>query len=336
MGKAYGEIQNIGSEYMDPLYGIYRIDEPFASKLNHPAVQGQIERLEKIKSLGLIFRFFPAGNHTKWEHYLGMYCVAKNIKYGLNKQEQEKLQWLCLLRGLGHLPCTYVSASAVFLAITLSGEFNKRLRDLLRPVSRVCRGCEGRERCLDEPKIAVFENHDYNALRGALSAHKLAQLPNEVDIGHRDSLARGFICSRNKFYRLCDAISRYDYMQRDPYHTGLAKFNMSYDEAFSTLNEGIDALEISPPMRLLDALYDYLVDSLYLRPDIVCCESLLAKLLAAKLCSGEIDLNELIEYNDTSLMLNLEKTLGASPIACAKNLRYLIFAWIYRQTGLRH
>lgn len=318
MRKPHDDMTCVGSEYVDPLYGIYRVDEPIASKLGHPALQNQIERLERIKSLGLIFRFFPAGNHTKWEHYLGMYCVASNVRDGLNKQDRDDLQWLCLLRGLGHLPCTHVSASAIFLAITLSGEFSKRLRNLLRPTMRLCRRCETRDLCLDQPERAIFENHQYRALRGALSAHKLTHLPTEVDMGHRESLARGLMCPADKLYRLCDAISRYDYMQRDLYHTGLATFNMGYDEAFKALHDGIEALEASPPMRLLDELYDYLVDSLYLRPDVVCYESLLSKRLAAKLCSGEIDLDELVEYDDASLMRKLGETVGRSPIVYSR------------------
>lgn len=327
MRNAHDEIQIIDIEYIDPLYGICKIDKPFASGLGHTAVRNQIERLQNIRSLGLIFHFFPAGNHTKWEHYLGMYTIARNIKYGLNKREREELQWLCLLRGLGHLPCTYVSASAVFMAIKLSSDFERKLRDLLRPiVSRICRTCRDRRYCFDKPEVAIFKNHNYEALRGALSAYKLAQLPREVSIGDRDSLARGCACPESKFYRICGAISHYDYMQRDLYHTGLARFSISYDEAFRTLNDGIDALEASPPMRLLNALYDYLVDSLYLRPDIACCESLLAKLLAAKLCDEEINITELIDYDDMSLMRKLEMVFGSSPMAyVARNPSLFIF-----------
>lgn len=54
MGKEYTEVIPIGNQYTDPLYGMYTIDEPIASQLNHPDVQKQIERLEGIKSLGLI------------------------------------------------------------------------------------------------------------------------------------------------------------------------------------------------------------------------------------------------------------------------------------------
>lgn len=301
-------------EFTDPLYGICKIDEPFASTLLHPAIQTEKERLQGIKSLGLIFNFFPAANHTKWEHYLGMYSVAKQLKYGLTQEEQRQLQWLCLLGGFGHVPCTYVTASAIFLATMLSNDFKKRLKVFIRPANRICTDCEDREHCLDEPVMSVFDSLYYKALRGSLSAYKLLRLPTEVNIGHRDTLVSGCVCPHNKLYRIYEAISRYDYMQRDLYHTGLARFHISFDEVFRTLTEGIDAFEGTPSMKLLNELYDYLVDSLYLRPDIACCESMLAKVLAAKLCSGEIAIDELIQYDDHSLVQRLQQILGESPI----------------------
>lgn len=314
MGKEYIEISPIKSQYTDPLYGMYTIDKPIASQLNNPEMQKQIERLEGMKSLGLIFHFSPTANHTKWEHYLGMYSVAKRLKNSLTTQEQEQLQLLCLLRGFGHLPCTYLTASAVFLATTLSREFKKTLRTFVSPANKMCNTCEEQIHCIDEPNYSVFESLSYSALRGALSVYKIRRLPREVNIGHRDTLVRSCVCPRDKLYRICNAISRYDYMQRDLHHTGLARFNINYDEAFNALTDGIDALEASPPMRLLDELYDYLVDSLYLRPDIACCESLLAKILAAKLCTGEMDFEAIVEYDDQLLMSKLREVLGESPM----------------------
>lgn len=308
------EIPPIRTQYTDPLYGVYTIDEPIASLLNNPEIQKQRERLQGIKSLGLIFHFFPTANHTKWEHYLGMYSIAKRLSNGLTRPEQEQLQLLCLLREFGHLPCTYLTASAVFLANTLSKEFKKTLKAFVSPASKMCDTCEEQLYCLDEPGFSVFESLAYSTLRNALSAHKIRRLPKEVDIGDRDTLVRSCICPKNKLYRICDAISRYDYMQRDLHHTGLARLNINYDEAFSALTNGIDALEASPPMRLLDELYDYLVDSLYLRPDIACCESLLAKILAAKLSTGEVDFEAILEYDDQSLMSKLREVLGDNPM----------------------
>jgi hypothetical protein len=104
-------------------------------------------------------------------------------------------------------------------------------------------------------------------------------------------------------------------MQRDLYHTGLAKFTADSDQVFRVLTEGADALESSPSMRLLDELNDYLVDSLYLRPDVACCESILAKILASKLCTGEIPLLELIEFDDQALIYKLQDAMGENPIA---------------------
>ncbi len=43
MVDKYVEMQKIGNEYTDPLYGIYQIDEPFISRLNHPVIQKHIE-----------------------------------------------------------------------------------------------------------------------------------------------------------------------------------------------------------------------------------------------------------------------------------------------------
>lgn len=309
--------QNYNEEYTDPLYGNYQINEPFASSLKHRALQEQIERLEGIKSLGLAYRFFPAANHTKWEHYLGMFVIAKTIKQGLTQQEQEQLQWLCLLRGLGHLPCTYVTAAAVFLATTLSNEFKKSLKAFISPANKICRTCKEPDYCFSEPLIGVFEDLNYQSLRGALSAYKILSLPEKIHLGHRDKLIQGIVCPKDKLFRICNAISRYDYLQRDAYHTGIARFGINNYEVFKALNKGIDMLETSPSMRLLDEFYDYLVNSVYLRPDIACCESLLAKVLAVKLCDREIDLSKLIEYDDRSLMSKLQDVLGESPISYA-------------------
>ena len=81
------EIQkNITEELVDPLYGLIRIGEPFASTLTNPEIEKERKRLQGIKSLGLIFNQYPAGTHTKWEHYLGMFSVAGQITDVINTQ----------------------------------------------------------------------------------------------------------------------------------------------------------------------------------------------------------------------------------------------------------
>ena len=298
-------------EFIDPLYGLVTISEPFTSTMLRPALQKEIQRLRGIRSLGLIFHRFPAGTHTKWEHYLGMYYVAEQLQRGISKSEREDLQWLCLLGGIGHLPCTYATASAVLLAARLSAKFSKELRDLIKPANIICSRCDEKDICENQPLNLVFKTCDIRALRQSLSAYKIRLLPRDIDIGNRDSLVRECICPKDKLYRIYQAISRYDYMQRDLYHTGVAKFSIGSKETFKKLADGINALEESPHMKLLDQLYNYLVDTLYLRPDVACMEALFTKALAEKLCQGAIGLAELLDCNDDSLIHKLEKFLEA-------------------------
>ncbi len=306
-------------QFIDPLYGRIGIDEPFASAILHPALQKEILRLKGIKSLGLVFHFFPAGTHTKWEHYLGMYHVAEQLQQGINTSENRELQWLCLLGGIGQLPCTHATATAVLLTAQVSTNFRGELRNLVRPASSICSHCDNKGICDsygnygNRPLDRMLEGCDPYALRGLLSAYKIKLLPKDVKIGDRDSLVRGCICPEHKLHQLYQVISMYDYMQRDLYHTGAAKFSIESKEVFSTLADGLDALGESPHIRLLSQLYNYLIDTLYLHPSVACMEALFSKVLAEKLCQGAISLKELLECSDDSLM-HLEG-LGDSLIA---------------------
>lgn len=292
-------------QFRDPLYGLIEINEPFASAILHQALEKEIQRLKGIKSLGLIFHFFPAGTHTKWEHYLGMYHVAEQLQQGITPSEKKELQWLCLLGGIGHLPCTYATMCAVLLAAQVSTSFRRELRNLVRPASSICSRCDNEDICADyetRPLDLMLKRCDVYALRGLLSAYKIKLLPEDVKIGNRDSLVRGCICPEYKLHQLYQAISTYDYMQRDLHHTGAAKFSIESKEVFSTLADGLDAFGESPHIRLLDQLHNYLIDTLYLHPNVACMEALFSKVLAEKLCQGAISLKELLEYNDDSLI----------------------------------
>lgn len=298
------------NEYIDPLYGLIKIEEPYASTMTHPILLKQKQRLSGIKSLGLIYNVFPAGSHAKWEHYLGMYHVAEQIEQGLTKSEKTQLRWLCLIGGFGHLPCTYATASAVFLANRLSSEFKKDFRNILRPLNKYCTSCTDKDLCPNRPLHLTFNEANVNALRGLLSGYKIRQLPIEIDLGDRDSLVMDCICPERKLHRLYRAISRYDYMQRDLYHTGLASFSIRSKEVFRLLGEGVDTLEDSPHMRFLNQLHRYLVDTLYLHPYVACLESLFAKVLAEKLCSNDLKVLDLLESDDNALLKQLDDLVG--------------------------
>ncbi len=250
----------------DPLYGAVVVGEPFASVILHPALQKERKRLQSIRSLGLMFHFFPSGSHSKWEHYLGMHHVATQIREGLKAEDRETLQWLCMLGGIGSLPLTHATSSAVLLAAQLSEDFMNGLIKLVAPALALCSRCNKKAFC-ETPLSCIREARGKRVLRCVFSAYKIASLPPEIHIGHRDSLIRGCICQDDLLYRLYRDVSRYDYMQRDLYHTGVAKFSVGIGEAFESLTDGIDALEASQHMKLMTQMYDYLIETLYLHPN---------------------------------------------------------------------
>lgn len=284
-------------DYVDPIYGLVRIDEPFSRQLKLPQLQKEKRRLEGIKSLGIISRFFPAGSHTKWEHYLGMFFVAGQIEKGLGKEDAELLKWLCLLGGVGHLPCTFVTASALVQASFISVDFRKHLKSILSAgLGRVCDECN---ECEEDPINAVLKLGNLHILRGLLSAYRLKQhILAHLHLTDKHKLIKACVCPESELHRIYAAISRYDYMQRDLYHTGVARFSIGANQFFAPLAKGVDAFEQSPNMRLLNELSSYLTETLYLDPRVATLESLLAKVVAQQLYDGSLAVESLMEYDD--------------------------------------
>jgi len=93
-------------------------------KVVHDAVHGSIElegvalallevpelqRLNSIHQLGLAYLVYPGANHTRFEHSLGVFSVARKICTSLRMDEDEALLVECagLLHDVGHLPFSH-------------------------------------------------------------------------------------------------------------------------------------------------------------------------------------------------------------------------------------
>ena len=95
------------TQYNDPIYGFITIPTPFIGKLiNHPYVQ----RLRRIKQMGLSFLVFTATEHTRFQHALGAMHLATKAVASLRKQgiqindsEAEALYAALLLLSLIHI-----------------------------------------------------------------------------------------------------------------------------------------------------------------------------------------------------------------------------------------
>lgn len=99
------------TQYNDPIYGFITIPTPFIDKLiNHPYVQ----RLRRIKQMGLSFLVFTATEHTRFQHALGAMHLATKAVASLRKQgiqindsEAEALYAALLLHDIGHGPFSH-------------------------------------------------------------------------------------------------------------------------------------------------------------------------------------------------------------------------------------
>jgi HD superfamily phosphohydrolase len=96
----------------DPIYGFIKINNPFILKLiDHPFVQ----RLKRIKQLGLAEFVYPGAHHTRFHHALGamhlMDQALTNLQakgYTITEEEKEAAAIAILLHDIGHGPFSHV------------------------------------------------------------------------------------------------------------------------------------------------------------------------------------------------------------------------------------
>jgi HD superfamily phosphohydrolase len=71
-GATHGDTDKIVN---DPIWKIYPLNDPILSLVNLPVVQ----RLRRIRQLGLVHLVYPGANHTRFEHALGSMCAASRM-----------------------------------------------------------------------------------------------------------------------------------------------------------------------------------------------------------------------------------------------------------------
>ena len=72
----------------------------------------EFQRLRRIRQLGLAYLVFPSATHSRFEHVLGVCCMAQKIIDSINRLQPETIsmaerkiiRYLALLHDIGHLP----------------------------------------------------------------------------------------------------------------------------------------------------------------------------------------------------------------------------------------
>ena len=86
----------------DPIHGGIELDD-FAVKLVDTP---EFQRLRRITQLGLAFLVYPSARHTRFEHSLGTFYLARKIT-GYNPEIEEGAVYAALLHDIGHYPFSH-------------------------------------------------------------------------------------------------------------------------------------------------------------------------------------------------------------------------------------
>lgn len=98
---------SIGLEIRDPIHGfIYR--EPHEQDIMDSKI---FQRLRKLKQLALAYLVYPGAVHTRFDHSLGAFHIARRVasRLSLDADESRLLRLAALLHDVGHPPFSHVS-----------------------------------------------------------------------------------------------------------------------------------------------------------------------------------------------------------------------------------
>lgn len=167
----------------DPLYGYIGLTERETKLIDTEAMQ----RLKRIKQLGLIDNVYPSGIHSRFEHSLGALFVADRISQQLqiNGQDREIIRVAALLHDVGHGPFSHV------------------FEDILQ-------NANGKEIDHDDITQKIIEISDFATILSDIKSNVL----NIFREKQKESIEKDIISSA------LDA-DKLDYLRRDSYHTGV-------------------------------------------------------------------------------------------------------------------
>ena len=217
----------------DSVHGSIRLDGVFLSLLEVP----ELQRLHSIHQLGLAYLVYPGANHTRFEHSLGTFAVARRICTSLQMDHEEATLVECaaFLHDVGHLPYSHT------LEFVLHDRFGIDHEDVSR---RLIRGEEtvlsprdkkilGRYSSIPE----VLESFSIDPIEvGSLLGGKAPSSGPQRTLTKQ----RGQTHFNAKRY-LSQIVSgpvdadQLDYLKRDAHYTGVAYGVIDLDRLFETL-----------------------------------------------------------------------------------------------------
>ena len=288
----------------DSVHGSIRLGGVFLSLLEVP----ELQRLHSIHQLGLAYLVYPGANHTRFEHSLGTFAVARRICTSLQMDPEEATLVECaaFLHDVGHLPYSHT------LEFVLHDRFGIDHEDISRRLIR------GEETVLSPSDKKILGR--YSSIPEVLERFSIDPIEVGNLLGGKAPLSgpqrtltkqRGQTHFNSKRY-LSQIVSgpvdadQLDYLKRDAHYTGVAYGVIDLDRLFETLQVfngdlvvergGLSAIEGMLVARAL------MFSSVYFHKTVRISELMLAKAVE-QLGAEEVD--RMHSMTDSSLLAHL-------------------------------
>ncbi|MDB4905746.1 MAG: metal-dependent phosphohydrolase sub protein [Gemmatimonadetes bacterium] len=266
----------------DPLWDTIRVD-PLSLRLVDTAA---FQRLRYVRQLGLAFLVYPGATHTRFEHALGTYHLARRAlsllterDLGVTREECTVLQAAALLHDIGHYPFSHaleeigaLHHEEVGRTLITSGDIASILRESL--------GADAPERI-----TALVRGESTSALQGLISGSLDL---DKIEYLRRDAHMCGVSYGAIDADRLLHALT----IVSDP-DSGTRRIGV--------LEKGLSALE-----SLLFAKYQ-MYRNVYWHHAVRSATAMYKRLVADALAVGALGAESLASFTDEGLLAHLAR-----------------------------
>jgi HD superfamily phosphohydrolase len=290
----------------DSVHGSIRLDGVSLALVEAP----ELQRLHSIHQLGLAYLVFPGANHTRFEHSLGTFWVARRMcmSLQLDKEESRLVECAALLHDVGHLPYSHT------MEFVLHDRFGIDHAEISR---RLIRGEDSILSDAERRILVEFRSIPEILERSGIDPREAAGLLEPVSYSHPAqkvlSLQRGqgqvhFNSRRYLSQMICGPADadQLDYLKRDSHYTGVAYGVIDLPRLFETIQifngdlvisrSGLSAIEGMLVARSL------MFSSVYMHKTVRISELMLAKAVEAL---GREDVDSMHRMTDSTLLSHL-------------------------------
>lgn len=180
----------------DPIHKNIHVSDICIRFIDTPEVQ----RLRRIKQLGLTYLAYPGATHTRFEHSLGVMYLADIFSKNLDEYDQKLLKISALLHDVGHSPYSHDSEDVITRYTKETHEDIGRILDK-ETISSILEDIDLKKR--DILDIIRVKNPLGKILNGSIDIDKMDYLV-------RDSYYTGVTYGIIDLYRLVQEITFFD------------------------------------------------------------------------------------------------------------------------------